>query len=1688
MTDINDLAGKTADFQDDHSFTNADFANGYILAAGNHAIANGDMSPVSDQTGLLNTIGKGASAGAGAIVGAQLGSAFGLVGTAVGAVIGGVTGYDWRFTAATAVSGISQAVNSAVELTSIVPGDWVDSNPLNPHDIMKGYDDDLDKYYTEHQDGIDTAAFVATSLLPGLAGVKIYNKGAAMLDAAMAGRIGRNMEGATGLLGGMQADLLAQGTEAMRTSGAMFSFTDSAILGSIAAGAGEAGLQSMAFELGVQVGMNQSPLLKDQDYSDIAYNVLHAGLLGAGIGGVLHAATSAYSVKNVLAGRDAALRGTEYERGVQAGTPLDEQILAKYEAQFNLDTSVSDPTLEKLAAEKQVSTLNRLQDNIRGLVQKVNNDKDPQIANMFHEEVSLSSNTVQASQLILGLRDLSRLSEISPLEKELMKVKTKVSKALPITEEEQTFLDNHSVSYVKLWGEGAEVGSKVMAEAPKFTSIWDTLKNGQSIKVNANNIQTGNAIFKPEINKIHDIRKTGSVVESNARDIWSIHSGPLPDNHLIGEYDPALIRKAIVDLSNDESGVTSIRIQHGDGSISTLTSPVDAMAQLEKSIGKLNDHFIARSLNAAKGSADHWSTEAIASALNIKTAFLENKMVNEADRYSDLHAMQDYAIKYAKKVESISGKMKEYPSSILLRPQTIKAVYNTESAHEITKHSLPLEVYMKQKQALYRQDANVAATGALGTYAAQMPDIPSEAIRGITKNKIGGSSIAAANSDIGTLGSVFERIGHVINKAKIEATNRIVSSWDPIAYKLLGDTEASTEFAILQNKIQSMPDRYIVDAGSQQLMHRDYARFIKETNDGKEGILPVTKIDPLAPDVIPITSKKVYDTVTQHVALNDARLPKFNNIRVLNSPGESRTPGTVYFPNPDLTKYPYYAMVTDPSITGTGQMKMIYGATPEHLEKLISLVPEEFQAGIIRKPKVLTGPEAERWHKVIGDFKRAEVMDENYFDAALYRSGAAAPYIPQMDAKLVVDNLREWHIKQEHLLLREAVSLKYAPEFQELKATGDRDANIHLSAFDSRSLGKYAKETAAANPYMSYIRTALDIPATEEIPLRAFQNYLDEKISKAWIPINRAFSASTSVADLDKINNMVQASGLKTVNYDAINIALANHTIPRGALSTFTRRSNAILASVILKPDVLNAINNAVGMSVLLAPETHNLIEGIKAGDRSIAGGLADVSHMLIPGTENSYFSTTKLIHKAVKDFGNQANRDWLMARGISVRHSQEVSDMVDTLALTGREYALDLEGKITLAYDKAMRLGKWAEGKTGNSYAEEFTRGVSALVMKNLTDAAVLEGKLDPVMAESYIQTFVNRTNGNYLASQRPMMFNGPVGQSVGLFQTYMMNLMQQSLRHVAAGSTKSAALMTAMQGTIYGMASLPGFQQINSQLVGSFAGNNNHKDIYSAVYSAIDKNKADWLMYGALSNTLGILHPDLKINMYVRGDVNPRNVSIIPLNPADYPVATAGAKFFGNMYNTIDKFFTSGSGKTATLVQGLEHNGLSRPLSGLAQVLEAFTNPDFKSYSTNSNGSLVSANDFMSIINLARLTGAKPLDDAKAADEAFRQVAYKAREHEQTTQLGEVIKSRLVANQVPSHEEVLDFQKEYIKIGGSQEGFNKYWMNLTKDANVSQGNRLAEHLKTPEGQKMQLLMGGRKANDFSIRLDTAE
>ncbi len=234
--------------------------------------------------------------------------------------------------------------------------------------------------------------------------------------------------------------------------------------------------------------------------------------------------------------------------------------------------------------------------------------------------------------------------------------------------------------------------------------------------------------------------------------------------------------------------------------------------------------------------------------------------------------------------------------------------------------------------------------------------------------------------------------------------------------------------------------------------------------------------------------------------------------------------------------------------------------------------------------------------------------------------------------------------------------------------------------------------------------------------------------------------------------------------------------------------------------------------------------------------------------------------------------------------------------------------------------------------------------------------------------------------------------------------------------------------------------------------------------------KNVGDLLLYGLPSDML-------RLNMYSHGDLNPRNATVLPVNPTDIPFVNATMKMYDNVKQSLTNI-QGGGNIWQSMLQGMEHNGLSRPLAGIAQVAESMSHGGMV-FATDSKGNMSGANDLFSWATAVRLAGAKPLDESIANDAMQRMSSYQLADHAKMQALEEAVKTSVIAGNTPDGDQQSQFASKYAAIGGKQQGFNKFMLNQIKNANVTHANQIMENLKNPYSQYMQKIMGGSESLD---------
>lgn len=1549
----------------------------------------------------------------------------------------------YNMVGAAAFSGVNSFANTATWA-----GNWFSDKDNQYRDTrgwIASYDEDMAKYYDQNRQAADLIGFVAGSFVPGLGGVKVFNAGAKMLTAAKEGVFGINMSRGFGVLPGSRDILVKEAVESYATTRTAFSLTNPQTLKAVASGFGEQALQAAAFETAVAVTMKKSPILNDMDAGDMVSHIASGALLGGAIGGVVEGAVTLFKVRAGIKAMDTKLAGvTQDVRGVAGTSASDDLLIIRNDLDTlaqNAPEGVEPALYGKLYEDKWA----RADNNSRTQFTKIAGG-DAELGNRVYEGIRQDPTGAYASK-VLNLEEIGVMKDLPDIAK-----KYEIGKSLADGEVPDT-----SVRFLKLWGDDA---GKLSDEMPSAIHLADTLKSGSSVEVRAQKVMAGDKSFEVVPGKYHDTR-TASYEESLARNIWAMDNTVPPlavpkglSVLSIGEADIPMLTKAY------REGFTDFNLVNKAGE---TFSPPTRREDLLQYIANLKNNAATAEMYEAGGKV---TAEQVANKYDVPLGFLtgEQYALNTEEAVFGLaRAQKQYFDRYHLNTPNPPDISAVKP---WLKQQNHPMVYKT-SVGGYDNFQVEALTVIRERQKLQQATNEVAVLAALGEKGGLLPNISEAEMQRVNRGGAGAGFFTFANSNYGTAGSKAEYVGGLVTRWIRDAETKVGENMAGVNYALVNSPQSTAALASVMQRVRAAGSRvYVMDDAGQGLILRDLKQYNEAIAAGDpKAVAPIIPDHILAE--IPLDDSIVRDWVKKHIAINGDRTTSLNNIRGAKGQPASYDPAAFYppAPNPERFKFHAFAM-DDQKIISDGHTTMLYADSAASLEKQMA---EARAQGF----SVVTPQDTAAYYKARGQYDFSKGLNENQMDAALRREGSSAPAFPITGTpQEILQDIMQWHAKQEAIVIREAVSTKYSREFGTFYQMGEEYSKVANS-----KIGFFNKiQGETKNPFEDYVKTFLGASLKKDYPLwTALNNFVDEVGTRTYNAVSNVFKSSKSVYDLDEVNKIFDKYGVQMAATPAQMEAWANHPAGTAVVSKFVGTQNAILSSLVLRLDPVNALNNALGSVILTGAETKAIIRAMnESGSPEAVGELASLMKISLPGTGDGITSAAKMYATAVRNYFGEGSKE-LLAKYKSMGFVSDTSDqfkqLLEVSTIKGTETAAELEGRRAQMYALANKLVDKGEKWTGNKFAEEMNRFVSANIMDQITSVAVKAGVMDSRTAASYINTFVNRTQGNIIASQRPQIFQGPVGQAIGLFQSYQFNIMQQLLRYVGEGQKKDAMTLLGLQSTIYGMNGLPAFQAVNQHIIGNASGNTQHRDAYTSVNNIAGKQAGDWIMYGVASNML--IDPDLKINLYSRGDINPRQVSIVPTNMAEVPVVASWARMTTAIAGSV-KSIQGGGDVWNSILSGIEHQGINRPLAGFARVARG-TDEMGVSYSTSGKGNVVSANDLNSLANLARLSGAKPFDEAVTQDAVFRIQAYQAKDKERKDALGKSVKSVIAGGGVPTAEQMEKFMENYASIGGKQEEFNKWYVSQVKSATTPQANKLAEKVGSPYASYMQTVMGGR-------------
>lgn len=339
------------------------------------------------------------------------------------------------------------------------------------------------------------------------------------------------------------------------------------------------------------------------------------------------------------------------------------------------------------------------------------------------------------------------------------------------------------------------------------------------------------------------------------------------------------------------------------------------------------------------------------------------------------------------------------------------------------------------------------------------------------------------------------------------------------------------------------------------------------------------------------------------------------------------------------------------------------------------------------------------------------------------------------------------------------------------------------------------------------------------------------------------------------------------------------------------------------------------------------------------------------------------------------------------------------------------------------------------SNFAEQLARRVAAATGSVVYDLKHGKGAYLTEDGLAFTDLFTKRAMGNYRSTQRPIMFQGNIGNALGLFQTYVWTMGQNVFRYLEQGNTESVASLLALQGSIYGLASLPGYDLLN-HYIGEHYGNPEHRDITSTVYSHFNQpiNRVDGSHSSEAEAVLyGLPSALLNASVYTRGTIEPR----FPVS-ANVGTGTIDAQLAAlapfveawRMSNAAYDRISHGGNIAQAVLTGLQMQHLSRPIARSVDLALG--------YSVDMTGTVIdpATRDKWDLSILARIASMRPLEEQLHRNVMYQNKFYDMRAEGVRRQVIRTLRQG-IANDSLDSEELGNLMRDYLNEGGSPHGW---------------------------------------------------
>lgn len=1053
-------------------------------------------------------------------------------------------------------------------------------------------------------------------------------------------------------------------------------------------------------------------------------------------------------------------------------------------------------------------------------------------------------------------------------------------------------------------------------------------------------------------------------------------------------------------------------------------------------------------------------------------------------------------------------------STDVTKPTVAKMVYsqrNTLSQQEFTSM---LEI--QKTRSMQLQQAHQTSIGALTHYIKginpKMFVAPSAGVRpnrATNATPLTGTQgiVKSANDEYGSVTELATTLGKATGHAESKAAEHIQLTMERHANAIHTDPAATHEYAFLDSKLRQAhymeytPEGVRVGESMKQFLSRvwiekgataktavarlkkleeagvlgyldqlltpasqtarlytkDAVRVVQEVIEG--GKLTPAKVQKLVAgfkdDVVEVKNEKVVQFFRSKVEHVQPMLVGLSKTAAAQKGKVVDWETKVWYPGRQdraAAKHILYVQLKNPG-AGNKALGMIMAPTPEALAaKRIALENKYGKEVLIQDQSQIDNALKNR----LAIFDDALHVDDYFMDYGFKKDGIAFDMIPTVDPNMVYTHLADMK-KQAAGAIKQLMQSAYADEFNAWEYAHNRVV-MNAGAF-----GENSEKLAGSTAYSRLFNLALNqTDPNFYSKWSEVQRSVDKAFSSVYHAITGMGKGDKATADYAEMNKLAEQYGLPQVFSGQVGEFLqqtkaATPEILREAIP----RLNWAASTLMLRLDLVQPIASVASFPVLAAPEIKHLVESLPELRKQQVTSMISVAN-----PENGVLdvSNTRLMWKAAENWIKSPElRQRYSDMGLLTNVTKEYHEAVNAIAIDNEVWKQGLSGikkSVATVADKLSVI---------NDSSEEFLRFLAADIPRQVLEAGGITGDV----ADMAIRTFQNRVIGNYTYSQRPVMFQGWAGQAIGLFQTYQFNLIQQLLRHMGAGPARAGAMM-ALQSTIFGAKSLPGFDLLNQHIVEQSGG---ESDIYSNLAQATNNPVAEWALYGMGSNLLRPFFGD-SLDISSRGNINPRSPTIIPApwNPEEWVAFSMANKFWGAVSAAANNL-ANGADVWPTFTEALSHNGLNRPLQGIAEILAG-------QRTTNNGTFLLSTEDLNWIQMGARLMGSRGINETIAVDAYYRSNQMETARQERLNGVAQATRLMMSDGNFDSGD-YSNAMAAYTEAGGNIQNFDKWTHSNFMRATTSDMWKMSQAHHTPEGRYYQSVMGAKVeqyVNPFNV------